>query len=185
MALPLTRLVGARTRGALIARESQTATERSGCRVHTQRVREEGLGAYGGGAVGSRDRSLTRYLWAAPATAVGLVLALIVWLSGARAGVVDGVLEVAGGRLKAILSRLPGSLRFGAITFGHVIVAVDSDELIRSRAHEQVHVGQYERWGIVFFPLYLGSSLRALLRGEQPYRDNRFEREARQKSVSD
>lgn len=124
-------------------------------------------------------RSLTQYLWAAPATAVGLLLALIVWLSGARVGVVDGILEVAGGRLKAILARLPGSLRFGAITFGHVIVAVDGDQLRRSRAHEQVHVGQYERWGILFFPLYLGSSLKALLRGRQPYWDNRFEREAR------
>lgn len=128
----------------------------------------------------SRNRSLTRYLWAAPATVVGLALALIVLLSGARLQVVDGVLEVAGGRLKAILARLPGSLRFGAITFGHVIVAVDQAQLNHSRAHEQVHVRQYERWGILFFPLYLGSSLGQLLRGRQPYRDNRFEREARQ-----
>jgi hypothetical protein len=135
--------------------------------------------------VGSRDRSLTRYLWAAPATAVGLVLALIVLLTGARLQVVDGILEVAGGRLVAILSRLPGSLRFGAITFGHVIVGVDRAELKRSRAHEQVHVRQYERWGILFFPLYLGSSLGQLLRGRRPYRDNRFEREARRESGTD
>lgn len=128
------------------------------------------------------SRSLTRYLWASPATAVGLFLALIVSLSGARAQVVDGALEVAGGRLKAILERLPRWLRFGAITFGHVIVAVDQAQLDRSRAHEQVHVRQYERWGILFFPLYLGASLSALLREEQPYRDNRFEREARLES---
>jgi len=130
----------------------------------------------------SRNRSLTRYAWAAPATAVGLVLAIIVWLLGARAKVVDGVLEVGGGRLKAILSRLPGSLRFGAITFGHVIVGVDRAELDRSRAHEQVHVRQYERWGILFFPLYLGSSLGLLLRGRPPYWENRFEHEARRES---
>ena len=128
------------------------------------------------------SRWLTRYLWASPATAVGLLLAFIVSLSGARAQVVDGALEVAGGRLTAILARLPRWLRFGAITFGHVIVAVDQPQLDRSRAHEQVHVRQYERWGILFFPLYLGSSLSALLRGQQPYRDNRFEREARLES---
>jgi hypothetical protein len=132
----------------------------------------------------SRDRALTRYLWAAPATAVGLVLALIAWLLGARAQVVDGVMEVAGGHVNAILARLPGPLRFGAITFGHVIVGVDHAQLDRSRAHEQVHVRQYERWGILFFPLYLGSSLRQLLRGQQPYWDNRFEREARRKSIT-
>jgi hypothetical protein len=66
-----------------------------------------------------------------------------------------------------------------------VIVGVDRAELKRSRAHEQVHVRQYERWGILFFPLYLGSSLGQLLRGRRPYRDNRFEREARRESGTD
>lgn len=110
------------------------------------------------------------------------MLALFAGLLGARAAVVDGALEVGGGRFAAIVSRLPRFMRFGAITLGHVILGVDQAELKRSRAHEQVHVGQYERWGILFFPLYLGSSLRELLRGRQPYRDNLFEREARRKS---
>jgi hypothetical protein len=127
-------------------------------------------------------RSLTRYLWAAPASAVGLVFAIIALALGARARVVDGALEVGGGRFAAIVSRLPRFMRFGAITLGHVITGVDRAELDRSRAHEQVHVRQYERWGILFFPLYLGSSLGQLLRGRQPYRDNRFEREARRES---
>jgi hypothetical protein len=39
-------------------------------------------------------------------------------------------------------------------------------------------VRQYERWGVLFFPLYLGSSLWQLLRGRSPYYANRFEREA-------
>ncbi|MGH2489707.1 MAG: hypothetical protein ACRDFR_08845 [Candidatus Limnocylindria bacterium] len=130
------------------------------------------------------QRSLIGYAWAAPATAVGLALAGIAGLLGARGEVVDGTLEIAGGRLKAILDRLPGLLRFGAITFGHVIVGVDRAELNRSRAHEQVHVRQYERWGILFFPMYLGSSLSAVLRGGQAYRDNRFEREARRETVT-
>jgi hypothetical protein len=41
-----------------------------------------------------------------------------------------------------------------------------------------VHVRQYERWGPLFVPAYLLSSLVELLRGRRPYRDNWFEREA-------
>ena len=37
---------------------------------------------------------------------------------------------------------------------------------------------QSERWGVLFFPLYLGSTLAALARGRDPYLDNRFERAA-------
>ena len=46
------------------------------------------------------------------------------------------------------------------------------------RAHERVHVRQYERLGALFFPLYVGSSLVQWLRGRDPYFDNHFEREA-------
>jgi hypothetical protein len=97
---------------------------------------------------------------------------------GARAVVRDGALEVGGGRLVKVLHRLPKAMHFGAITFGHVIVGVDQAALDRSRAHEHVHVRQYERLGILFFPAYVGSSLRQLLSGGHPYTDNRFEKEA-------
>ncbi|MGH2463255.1 MAG: hypothetical protein ACRDFZ_06490 [Candidatus Limnocylindria bacterium] len=133
--------------------------------------------------MGKRDHALVRYLWAFPATVVGLILAVIALVLGGRARLVDGILEVGGGRLNVLLARVPGSLRIGAVTFGHVIVGVDRAELDRSRAHEQVHVRQYERWGILFFPLYLGSSLNLLLRGRSPYWENRFEREARRESA--
>jgi hypothetical protein len=63
-------------------------------------------------------------------------------------------------------------------TFGHVILGVDEATLAAVRAHEQVHVRQYERWGPFFGPAYLLSSLLQLLRGRSPYRDNLFEREA-------
>jgi hypothetical protein len=49
---------------------------------------------------------------------------------------------------------------------------------MRCRNHERVHVRQYERWGPLFPPLYLLSSAAALVRGMDPYRDNRFEQEA-------
>lgn len=121
---------------------------------------------------------LVRYLWALPATAVGVLLALPAMIGGATARRVEGALEVAGGRLDRIVTRLPEWARFGAITFGHVIIGLDHRVLERVRSHEQVHVRQYERWGLLFFPLYLGSSFVQLLRGRDPYRDNRFEREA-------
>jgi hypothetical protein len=69
-------------------------------------------------------------------------------------------------------------LAFSAITLGHVILGADHATLASVRSHEQVHVRQYERWGVLFFPLYLGSSALAWMRGGDPYRDNAFEQEA-------
>lgn len=115
-------------------------------------------------------------IWAAPATLMGLALSLPALALGARARMVEGVLEIAGGHLGRLAAGR--RLRFCAITFGHVILAVDHATLARLRAHEHVHVRQYERWGALFFPLYVGSSAAQWLRGRDPYRDNRFEREA-------
>ena len=89
-----------------------------------------------------------------------------------------GALEVHGGLLAAVCRRLPASLRFEAITLGHVVLGLDTACLDGARAHEQVHVRQYERWGPLFVPLYLASSGWQWLRGGCPYRDNHFEREA-------
>ena len=65
-----------------------------------------------------------------------------------------------------------------AITLGHVILGRTAAALDIARDHEWVHVGQYERWGPFFLPAYAVASLWAWLRGRDPYRDNRFEREA-------
>ncbi|HEY8554691.1 MAG TPA: signal peptide prediction [Burkholderiales bacterium] len=123
-------------------------------------------------------RAFLRYVWASPATLVGLGVAGFALLTGARAGVCRGVLEVAGGGFGRAVSRLPPPLRFSALTLGHVVLAVDAAALEECRCHERVHVRQYERWGALFFPLYVGSSLLALLRGRDPYWENHFEREA-------
>ena len=53
-----------------------------------------------------------------------------------------------------------------------------------TRAHERVHVRQYEWWGPLFVPAYLLAGLWALIHGGHPYFDNRFEREARLADVS-
>ena len=117
-------------------------------------------------------------LWASPATLVGLAAALPALASGATARVVDGTIEVAGGGVRAGVMRLPYRCRFAAITLGHVVVGLDHATLAAIRAHERVHVRQYERWGVLFFPAYLASSAIAYARGRHPYFDNRFEREA-------
>jgi hypothetical protein len=124
-------------------------------------------------------KAFFRYVWALPATAVGLVFVLLAWLSGGRAKMVDGVIEVEGGLVTAFLRQ--GFLGFTpacARTIGHVILGPDQANLDSSRIHERVHVKQYERWGILFLPVYLASSWSARRRGLDPYYDNRFEREA-------
>jgi hypothetical protein len=122
--------------------------------------------------------AVLRYAWALPATAVGLLAAACALCAGASLQLVDGAFEVGGGRLAQIVRRTRRTRRFVAITFGHVIIGVDHSTLRRVRAHERVHVQQYERWGPLFFPLYLGSSVVQWLCGRDPYADNRFEREA-------
>ena len=121
---------------------------------------------------------LARYFWAAPYSLVGLLLGVVAVLLGATGRRASGALEFGGGGLGRLLRWLPSQLSFSAITFGHVILGVDHATLAQMRAHEQVHVRQYERWGPLYVPAYLLSSLVELLRGRNPYRDNYFERQA-------
>ena len=122
---------------------------------------------------------LIRRLWAWPASLPGLLLALPMALGGATIRRREGTLEVCGGCFGRLAGRLPLACRFDAITLGQVILARDEEVLSACRAHERVHVRQYERWGLLFYPLYLGASLWLWLRGGRPYLDNPFEREAR------
>lgn len=119
-----------------------------------------------------------RYLWALPYSLLGLAFGLAALLFGATARRQRGALEFAGGALGRTLARLPPSVSFAAITFGHVILGTDHGTLAQMRDHEQVHVRQYERWGPLYVPAYLLSSFIELLRGRRPYLDNYFEREA-------
>lgn len=115
-----------------------------------------------------------RYLWATPASAIGLLLALPLLLAGGRAQRVNGVLEVAAPAWRP-LARLP----FCAITLGHVVLGISPAVLAHWRQHEHIHVRQYERWGALLLLAYPAASLWLWLRGRRPYVDNPFEREAR------
>jgi len=118
------------------------------------------------------------YLWAAPVSAAALPALPLALATGGSVRVVDGVLEICGGALSALLSRgLPG-FPISAIALGHVVLAADAGAHARCRSHERVHVRQYERWGLFFPLLYLASSAVALFSGGSVYRDNVFERAA-------
>ena len=122
--------------------------------------------------------NLWRYLWPLPWTLAGAVAALLALATGSRWQRRQGALEVHGGRLAAACAKLPPSRRFEAITLGHVILGLDQSCLDAARAHEQVHVRQYERWGPLFVPANLIAGAWQWARGRHPYHDNPFERQA-------
>lgn len=118
------------------------------------------------------------WLWASPWTAVGLALGLATLVTGGGAQRRCGIAEFYGGASKWLLGRIQTPTQPVAITLGHVVLGATPAVLDRVREHELVHVRQYERWGPLFVPAYLLSSLAALLQGRDAYRDNAFEREA-------
>lgn len=94
--------------------------------------------------------------------------------------IVDGVIEAHSPFLRRALASLtPLARGADAMTLGHVVIGRDARALEITRAHERVHVRQYEWWGPFFVPAYLFAGAWALMQGGHPYFDNRFEREAR------
>lgn len=119
------------------------------------------------------------YLWASPATLLGMLIIPIVLLQRGKITLVDGVIEIHGGLATHLLNKgFYITHSAAAITLGHVVWGCDQQDLDRSRTHERIHIRQYERWGPVFIPAYLLSSLIAWYRGKNPYYDNIFEVEA-------
>jgi hypothetical protein len=102
----------------------------------------------------------------------------VVLCLGGDSRIVSGLVEFHGGHAGRFFTALPAPFRFGAITLGHVILAVSLAELAALRDHEHVHVRQYEKWGGFFLPAYALSSLWQVLHGRCGYRENFFERHA-------
>ena len=124
---------------------------------------------------------LVRYAWALPNTLIGLLLVPAALLPRSGVQIVNGVIEAHGPRISVVLQRcVPIAGGASAITFGHVVLARDREALDLTRAHERVHVRQYEMWGFAFIPAYLLAGLFALLKGTGAYSGNYFERQARQ-----
>ena len=124
---------------------------------------------------------LGRWAWAAPASLLGLTLALLLALfTRTRWQVVNGVVEVApGGAGRTVRPRWLNRLPFDAITLGHVVVGRHPARLQALRAHEHAHVRQYEHWGAFLLLAYPLASLCMLALGRRPYLDNPFEVQAR------
>lgn len=120
---------------------------------------------------------MIKYIWAAPASAFGLVFVLLALRRG-HVAIVGGVVECTGPWVAAVLQRMPPG-EVAAIALGHVVAACNGDVLEWTRSHERVHVAQAERWGPFFVPAYLLASVVAFAAGGHFYWDNVFEREAR------
>ena len=117
-------------------------------------------------------------LWAAPWTLVGLAIGILAVSTGGGGRRVGRVLEFHGGWLEWLLTCAPLAGGASAMTLGHTVLGRTSGDLDRTRDHELVHVAQYERWGLAFVPAYFACSAWLYLRGQHPYWDNPFEREA-------
>ncbi len=126
----------------------------------------------------SRWRRGLAVAWAAPVSALGLLLAAIGAASGGSVRRRAGTVEAHGGGIARVLARLPLAGGADALALGHVILGRTQASLDRHRAHEAVHVRQCERWGPLFVPAYLAAGAWARLHGGDPYWDNPFEREA-------
>ena len=120
-----------------------------------------------------------KYIWASPASALGVCAACFAGLVGAKVKRVSGVLEVSLAPRSAALNNAVACLPFAAITLGHIVIARSAQQQDALRQHERVHVAQYELWGPLFLLAYPLESLYQLLRGRRPYLDNRFEMAAR------
>ena len=121
---------------------------------------------------------LLRALWALPCFVAGALVGMAIVALGGSARRVDHTIEVALAVEQPHTPAWARQLRFSAITLGHVIVGQSHEALAALRAHERVHVRQYELFGPLFFVAYPGASVWALIRGRCPYRGNHFEKQA-------
>lgn len=119
------------------------------------------------------------YVWALPATALGLLFVPVALVTGGGVQLVAGVVEVHGRGIRWLLRHFT-LVKGGAsaLTFGHVVLGIDTAALDASRPHERIHVRQYERWGPLLIPAYLLAMFWLLVRRRNAYLDNPFERAA-------
>lgn len=117
------------------------------------------------------------YLWVSPNSVLGLLVGCLALFSGGGMQIRRSCLEFYGGWLGPLFDRIPPQ-KILAMTLGHTILGVNRAALEACRDHEQVHVRQYERWGALFIPAYLGFSCYLWLRGRDCYLENPFEIEA-------
>lgn len=121
-------------------------------------------------------------LWAAPYSLAGMTIGICGLCTGGSGRRRGCTIEFYGGAVTWFLHRLPGGEFTLALTLGHTILGQTDASLDVARRHELVHVRQFERWGLLMGPAYLGCMLYLWAVGRRPYWDNPFEREAYEES---
>ena len=116
------------------------------------------------------------WVWASPASVLGLFVGGVGLCAGGRVRRVGPTLEFFGGAVTQLLQSRFFQAR--GMTLGHVVLGVSGPTLETIRPHEWVHVRQYERWGPLFIPAYVLCSGLLWVAGRQPYWENPFEVEA-------
>jgi hypothetical protein len=117
-------------------------------------------------------------LWASPYTLLGLTIGGVGLCTGGRARVREGIVEFYGGGTGWFVRHLPLGETTMGFTLGHTVLGQTDAGLDIVRKHELVHVRQFERWGPLMGPAYLGCSVALWLMGRRAYWDNPFERQA-------
>ena len=121
---------------------------------------------------------LLAIIWASPYTLLGLILGMVGVCTGGHARIRGRVIEFHGGYVKWLLQQFFFGEGAMALTLGHTVLGQTDAALDICREHELVHVRQFERWGPLMGPAYLGCSLVLWLMHRRPYHDNPFERQA-------
>ncbi len=121
---------------------------------------------------------LLAIIWASPYTLLGIFFGSIGLCTGGRVRIRGRVIEFHGGSVKWLLQRFFFGEGAIAFTLGHTVFGQTDAALDISRDHELVHVCQFERWGPLMGPAYLGCSLVLWVMCRRPYLDNPFERQA-------
>lgn len=124
-------------------------------------------------------------LWASPYTVLGLAIGGLGLCTGGRARVRAGIVEFYGGGTAWFVRHLPLGETTMGFTLGHTVLGQTGAGLDIVRRHELVHVRQFERWGLLMGPAYLGCSAILWLRGRDMYWDNPFERQAFREAEDD
>ncbi len=119
------------------------------------------------------------YVWPLPNTFIGLLVGTLPFLGKRSFTIRRGIVIIYGPAMKRLLALVPIPGGAIAITFGHVILAINESSFESSFEHEWIHIRQYIWWGPLFIPAYLLNSLWHWMRGEELYADNDFERQAR------
>jgi hypothetical protein len=117
-------------------------------------------------------------VWASPYSLIGLAIGAVGLATCGGVRVRDGVAEFHGGFTRWVVRHLPTGEFTLAMTLGHTVIGQTEAALDIAHDHEMVHVRQFERWGPLMGPAYLGASAAVWLAGGRAYLDNPFEKEA-------